>query len=360
MARGYNASADVLRTLADGTDINTIWDEFSETIDLANTQRTSLVDLFTFHTTLKGETLLQQPGGSSDFEEASEYGVPQGLRIATDLLPVGYNFGWYDLGAKTTWRAMADMSASQITALHNAALEADNRLTFKKIMGRLFTPDASANEDQTTVFGLWNGTDGQTPPTYNGNSFASNHSHYLTSGATTLDPADVELLAETVLHHGYGDGDGQTLVVLVNPREGETIAGFRAGVNGAKFDFIPSNDSVPYLTAETLVGTRPPGTFQGLKVLGQYGRALIVENYLIPIGYLSALATGGADSERNPIAFREHPTSNLRGLQIIRGSVPDYPLIDSYYVRGFGVGVRHRGAAAVMQVTAGAYTAPSL
>lgn len=361
MARGYNASADIIRTLADGTDLNQIWDEFSETLDIVNTQRSALAELFTFRTTLKGETILQQPSGSSDFEEASEYGVPQGLRVTTDLLPLGYTFSWYDLGNKTTWRALADMSSSQITALHSAALEADNRLTFKKIMGRLFSPVAAANEDGTAVYGLWNGSDTQTPPTYNGNTFSSSHSHYLTSGSSSLDPSDVELLTETVLHHGYADGDGQRLIILANPREAEVIASYRAGVNGAKFDFIPSAGAPPYLTAETLVGPRPPESFEGLKVLGQYGRALIVENYLIPLGYLASVATGGADSERNPIAFREHSNPNVRGLRIIPGNVGAYPLIDSWYARGFGVGVRHRGAAAVMQVTASStYTAPTL
>ena len=94
MAGGYNSSADVLRTLADGTDINTVWDEFGATLRLANTQRSVLVDPFTFRTTVKGETVRQQPSRSSDFEEASEYGVPQGLRVSTDVLPLGYRFGW--------------------------------------------------------------------------------------------------------------------------------------------------------------------------------------------------------------------------------------------------------------------------
>lgn len=77
MARGYNASADVLRTLADGADIHQIWDEFNDALDIAKSQRTALVNLFTFGTTVKGESVLQMPGGASDFEEASEYGVPR-------------------------------------------------------------------------------------------------------------------------------------------------------------------------------------------------------------------------------------------------------------------------------------------
>ncbi|QCC76711.1 hypothetical protein E2C04_04805 [Nocardioides daphniae] len=348
-----------MKVLADGTDINSIWDEFISTLDLANQKRSALVDLFTFQTTAKGETVLQTPGGTSDFEEASEYGVPKGARLEAGMLPMGYTFKWYDLATRFTWKYLADASANQVAAVHNGALEADNRLTFKAIMNRLFSNVNGVNEDGTTVYSLWNGTDGKAPPEHNGSTFPSTHSHYLTTGTAALAPADVEVLVDTVKHHGYGDGDGQTLVVLANPEEADVIAGFRSG-SGAKFDFIASDDAPPYLTAETLVGSRPSGQFNGLKVLGQYGYALIVSNPLIPAGYVACLATGGSNSERNPIAFREHVQTSLQGLRIVKGKTPDYPLIDSYYNRGFGVGVRHRGAAAVLQVTTNAsYTAPT-
>lgn len=357
MARGYAAHGDILTALADGTDLNQIWTEFTQTLDLANKKRSALVDLFTFRTTSKGESVLQTPSGTADFEEASEYGVPQGIRAEQALLPMGYTFKWYDLATRYTWKYLADATASQVSSLHNAALEADNRLVFKKVMQRLFSNTNIANEDGTPVYSLWNGTDGQTPPEYDGQTFDTSHSHYLTTGSVTLAPTDVEDLGDTVLHHGYGDGDGSQLIVLVNPLEADVIATWRVGVAGAKFDFIPAGDAPPYLTTETLVGNRPPAQFQGLKVLGQYGRALIVENRLIPQGYLVALASSGSNSTSNPIALREH--ASKPGLQIIRGSVPDYPLIDSYYVDGIGTGVRHRGAAAVMQVTTNAtYTAP--
>jgi hypothetical protein len=40
--------------------------------------------------------------------------------------------------------------------------------------------------------------------------------------------------------------------------------------------------------------------------------------------------------------------------------VPDYPLIDSFYQRGFGTGVRQRGGGVVMQIKAsGVYDIPT-
>ncbi|MCW2798504.1 hypothetical protein, partial [Nocardioides sp.] len=152
--------------------------------------------------------------------------------------------------------------------------------------------------------------------------------------------------------------DGDRLIVLVNPAQGKVISGFRVGTNGAAFDFIPSDDAPAFITNETIVGDRPPGDFNGLRVIGAYGDSWIVQHDYVPSGYVLAVATGGPDSERNPIAFREHKRPELKGLKQIPGG-SNYPLIDSYMVRGAGAAVAKRGAAAVLQVTASAtYTAP--
>ena len=46
---------------------------------------------------------------------------------------------------------------------------------------------------------------------------------------------------------------------------------------------------------------------------------------------------------------------------MIPGRNQRYPLQDSFFARGFGTGVRHRGAAAVLQVTTDStYTPPTL
>lgn len=92
-----------------------------------------------------------------------------------------------------------------------------------------------------------------------------------------------------------------------------------------------------------------------------YGDAWVVSDRQIPAGYLVGLATGGPDSPRNPMGFREAVQGSLQGLIQLPGNSGNYPLIDSYYTRGFGVGVRQRGAGAVMQIKAtGSYAVPSL
>jgi len=81
----------------------------------------------------------------------------------------------------------------------------------------------------------------------------------------------------------------------------------------------------------------------------------LVETDFMPAGYIAVVASEGPDSRANPVGFREHPNLAYRGLRILPGN-GSYPLVSSFYSRTFGVGVRHRGAACVVQVTSAAVT----
>lgn len=358
MSRGYNGMADLVRTTADGQDLNEIWSEFTQTINLRNERRTALASLFTFRTTLASELVPQALDGDS-FEEASEYGVPTSLRAKPATIKCGYPHKWYDKATRFTWQFLARASASQVAAIHSAALEADNKLIFDKVMRRVFNPTTTVNEDGTNVYGFWNGVDGQPPANQWGETFGPTYTHYRTSGAANVASGDVDELVGAVESQGYGlRENGDRIIVLANPTEADKIAAFRVAT-GAKYDAIPPTDAPAFLTTETIQGDRPPGSFNGLVVSCAYGDAWVVADRGIPAGYLVALATGGPDSDRNPLGFREEDNTALQDLIQIPGT-PDYPLIDSYYTRGFGVGARHRGAGAVMQITASAnYTTPA-
>lgn len=353
--RGIASSADVLGTLADGTDLSQIWAEFAQTLDVANSQRGALVDLLTFRTTNKSDTVLQSPSGTAEFEDASEYGVPTSSRAEAATISLGYDFKWKDFATRYTWQYLADATADQANSLHNGALAADSRLQYRTVMNALFnSANRTSAATDAPIKALWNG-DGDSVPDYNGDSFSTTHTHYTTTESAALAPADVEFLQGQVLEHGYGDNDGSQLVILSNRAEADVVAGWRVGVGGAGFDFISSDTSVPYLTTEQLVGSRPAGQFDGMKISGQYGHALIAPTSLVPAGYLACVAVGGPTPA---LGLREH--ANFPGLSLLGGSQPDYPIIGSYYVHGVGAGVRQRGAAAGLQVTASAnYTSPA-
>lgn len=356
--RGINARGDILTQTKDGADLNAAWNELQASMNIANEQRTAFDRLFTFQTTSPAEAVIQSVA-TGEFERSSEYGLPVGARTSGAPVFFGATMDWFDLGGYFTWRFLRDASIQQVQAFNNGAIEADSNLTHAHVLAAVMLPQNRVNENDTTVYSLYNG-DGMVPPPFSGKVFDGSHNHYVTTGSATLAGEDVAGLIRHVTEHGYGTTSGARVVVLVNPDEADTTRGFRVA-SGDPFDFIPSEGSPTYLTDQTIVGSLAPASFNGLPIAGSFGPAWVVEDALVPSGYLIAVATGGSNSPLNVVQFREHTTPALRGLRLVKGRTPDYPLIDSVYSRGFGTGVRHRGAAAVLQVTANAtYTAPAL
>lgn len=360
---GYNDTRDVLVDRStDGVDYNDMWREFQDTVTLQNSERQAIIDFLTFDVTENIETVAQL--SSAKFERASEYGEPRGIRQRPTSFSIGYDFGWYDLGARYTWQFLADADSGQVTAIHAAALDADNRLMFEVVLSALYT-----NTNRTAVIdglevpvkALYN-ADGTVPPQYKTNTFDGTHNHYLVSGAATIVSEDVDDLIEHLRHHGYDRTNGVTQVLLVNSREGKVIRQFRQA-NGDTYDFIPAQGEPQDLILEatqTVSGGRPAATYGGLNVIGKYGDVLIIEDDLFPVGYVVIVGTGGRQNLNNPVGLRQHKNPALRGMRLVKGRDADYPLIDSFYNRGVGTGIRQRGGSAVMQITANAsYTPPT-
>ncbi len=362
-ARGTNTEGDVLTQTIDGRDLNDIWREFVAALQFQNQFRQAIIDLLTFPVTTVIEDVPQI--SSEEFEEASEFGEPTGIRAAVEYFQLGYDFKWYDLAIRFTWKFLAEATAAQVDALNNVALEADNRLVFSRVMRAVFNNTnrrTNIRNNNIPVYPFYN-ADGTVPPQYKNATFSGTHNHYLTSGAAVVDPGDMRDIENHLLEHGYGRQQGASLFMMANRTDIATIRTFRVGVAGADYDFIPAQGSPPvFLPRDTTIlgGTQPPNTYAGLTVAGSYGPFTIIEEDYIPSGYLFAFATGGILAATNPVGIREHANPALRGLRLIPGSRAGYPLLDSFYNRGLGTGVRHRGAGLVMQITAAAaYTIPA-
>ena len=356
---GYSTAGDILSTLGDGTDLQAIWSEFQQTLSIVNEQRSAVTNLLAFRTT-RAMDAVAQTVEDEGFVRASEFGEPVSLAARPDILKLGYDFVDWDLRIAMTWRYLRDATAPEVEALHSRALAADNKLTTHDILNRLLDPTPGANNEGNTVYPLYNG-DSMVPPKSGFKTHAAGHTHYLTTGSETPDGADLDVMADHIRHHGYASVPGSRLVLFVNPVDLPAIAAIRAGTSGATYDFIPSTTAPAYLTDKEIVGDRAPGEFGRLNVSGSYGDVWILPVEFLPPDHLVMAATNGPNSPLNPIGFREHPLANQQGLRLLPGSSQRYPLIDSYYVRGFGTGVRHRGAAVVMQITTSStYTPPSL
>jgi len=362
--RGYNTEGDVLvNRTGDGTDLNQVFSEFVATLEIYNQHRSALTSLLSYPTTRQIDAVPQSVVGQQ-FERASEFGVPNGARMPNDLLKLAYDFEDYDIASRFTWKYLRDADARQVEAVHASILEAANRLVTTDILRRLFDPADSVSPEGNRIYGLYNG-DGMFIPSYMGRDFDPTiDTHYLTSGSAVLDASDVETLMRKVSLKGFSAASGRKLLVLVSPDEADEVARFRAGETQldstiSSYDFIPSAAAPPRLTHEQIVGDKAPAEWGGLPILGSYGPAYVIESAFMPRGYVAVVASAGPNAAGNPIGFRSHVNPAYQGLRIIPGRDQRYPLIESFYSLGFGTGTRHRGGAAVMQVTADTtYSAP--
>lgn len=366
-ARGYNQSGDIVTETADGRPLNDLWNEYQQALALYNAERDRLLQVMTYPVTKVVEDVFQG-GDTVDFEEASEFGVPRSVRSTPPTYySLGYSFKWWDIGARFTWEFLADAETQQVDNLNNLILEADNRNQFVQVFKQILnnvTRVANINNNNYNVFPLYNG-DSTVPPRYKQTVHTSGHQHFLASGAATVDAGDLDAMYAHLSHHGYSWQEGSALILMVNSAQMATIRTFSV-TGGDSYDFIqaatiPSWAWTPedVAAAADRPGAAPPSSWNGLVVQGRYGPWLIVEDDLIPAGYMVGFASGGAYAANNLVGIREHAKTNLRGLRLVKGTDPDYPLINSYYQRGFGTGVRQRGAGVVMQITAGSYTIPT-
>lgn len=363
---GYHTEGDIVYVTADGVDLNALWSEAQAALAVWNQARSKLVSLLTFPVTNAVESVPQV--GEATFEEASEFGEPQGERLKLGYFQLGFDFKDYDRATRFTWKALRDMDSRQVTAVNNALLQADERLVFRKVMEAIFDNNnrtADIRNFAYNVYPLYNG-DGTIPPAYGSTTFTSTHNHYMASGNTTIDSGDLEAAYNNIAEHGYSIENGTTIVCLMPRALMQVVRTFKAGVannNGATalYDFIPSaNQPAQWVSSpQGLLGSLPPAQWNGLKVGGSYGDILLIEHPFIPANYLLMFGSGGDGNLQNLVGFREHANPAYRGLRILPGNDQRYPLIESYYSRAFGTGVRQRGGAVVMQITSGSYAIPT-
>ena len=364
---GYHTAGDLVTVTNDGIDLNALWGIYQDSMAIYNEAMDRLSALFTFPVTNPIETVPQV--GEAQFELASEFGEPKSQRIELDYFQLGYDFKDYDTATRYTWMFLRDADSRQVDAVHQEILRADRRLVFRKIMEAIFD-----NRNRTTdirnqnfnVYPLYN-ADGTVPPSYKGQTFDDDHDHYLVSGNSVIDSSDVEDAYSHIAEHGFGLENGTVFVMLANKAQVKEMRKWRAGqvsANGvvANYDFIPAANQPTMIlpNAEGLLGSLPPDSFKGLRVIGSYADILIIEESYIPQGYFLMFGTGGAANLQNLVGLREHINPAYRGLRLLPGNQQRYPLVDGYYARSFGTGIRQRAGAVVCQIKAtGTYDIPN-
>jgi len=284
-------------------------------------------------------------------EPATEFGQPKLIR--TERVPRAYPLVHYDIGVGFTQEFLDEATDPEIRNLALLAQESWGRRRRQTLYEALFGDTNYTDKDGNNVLRLYN-ADGEVPPEYESFTHTSTHTHYLESAGASLVTADLATLELHLLHHGYGDdlpnGAGGQLWCHVGRTLMAAIRGFA--------DFIPAASAsvgVELANSGIIIGgnrSSQPG------VQGFVGRMAIVEDLTMPEPFLLAYASGGAFNPGNPVRMRQHINPSARGLRLNPGR-QDYPLEEAYYDGYVGGGIAQRGAAVIMEETAGSYTPPT-
>ncbi|QHB37434.1 major capsid protein [Mycobacterium phage Leopard] len=361
---GYMTHGDILTHTIDGVDLNELWGEFIDANSVYNQHKQGMVGLLTYPVVSDIELVPQI--GDFNFEEATEFGIPRKANTNISYYQLAYSYKDWDLGVGYTWKFLRDAPAAQVEAIHAKAIQADQALVFRKVMEALFdnrSRQTIINAMTYNVYPLANG-DGWVPPSYKGQTFDGSHNHYLKTNKAVLDPGDFENAVNHLTEHGYGWDTGTQIVLFANRAQVNEIRKWRLGVASqgvtANFDFVPAMGQPALIVpnAEGLLGGQAPATWNGLRVSGSYMDVLVIEEPLMPAGYLLFLSTGGPNVDENIVGIREHASPEWRGMRLLPGNQQRYPLVDGYYIHGFGTGIRRRTGAVIVQVGTGTTYAP--
>lgn len=223
-----------------------------------------------------------------------------------------------------TYLWLKDKSLKMITDLQSDIFDQSRKNHRKQILSAMFTNSTN---------GLWNGSfatlEGLSkPPTYEQNVFTADHTHYYGSNTATITQAVISHARKHIVEHGNG---------------------------GRLVGFINSDDE------EDLVNLMSP-TSTSVKVSNPITDKFAIEGYInrmfgvdwirtevIPAGYLLIVEVAST-SAKKVCKFNVPTNKSFRGLKIIPGARPDYPLIDSTYLELCGARVYDRGAGVAIQI----------
>lgn len=189
-------------------------------------------------------------------------------------------------------------------------------------------------------YGWWNGQFSPeekitAPPRYQNNTFNANHTHYTTASSLTL-PA-ISAMKQTIRHHGHKG----SLVALINSVQAQAIEDLAAWTGNAVIH-NPISDAI------AVMGFTDMFTLLGITWM-------VTE--CMPAGYILCMEVTPEEGRRPLILFEP---KNMAGLNLMPGPMNDYPLVEAFFERWFGLKVWQRGAGVVLQITGGAYSSPSL
>ncbi len=331
MPQGY-------RTM-DGIDLNDIWyggAGIAAAVDLYRTVELPLI------------TALAMPWP----EQIMKYGISQknGFQVlapserpnrkTVDLAAMYPVVNKYGYGVGTDLDTLQRSTGREVMIDQNRPMQEDPEnvlMQFLQVM--LSGPDAMSSN---SLFSYYNGQFAAeekitAPPQYQQNVFTAGHSHYFAkSGA--MAATDFTDIKQTIREHGH---------------KGNILAFLNA-------ESVQALEDLASFTQSSII--RSPITDQvavfGFNDVFSIWGITFHQTEMVPDHYVMFSETATAETGR-PLVMYE--PANMRGLRLHPGPMNDYPLIESFWDRWFGVKVLQRGAGAALYFgVSGTYATPTL
>lgn len=243
-------------------------------------------------------------------------------------------------------REQAEVQRTHINTIHKRILRA-LFLNTPRVVRDVFGRGANLT---LTVKPLANGDGDEVATGPNGETFdPMTHSHYMT--APDITDSAVTAAVDTVVEHGEG-GSVRLWVSRADEAKVRQLGGFTPYVDQRTLPAILMAGNGGQMVGAQNLNVNNPGN----RAIGVYGPAEVWVKPYMPAGNLVPIRVGGS---AKPFRMRVSDLARLQGLHLEGGSVM-HPLEAKYWADYFGIGAHDRTAAAVLQITGGAYQVPRL
>lgn len=296
-----------------------------------------------------GEMVEVDEWGTADVQKTSVTGYDIGFPLNDYQYAIGWTRKYFEV------KTVADIAKEFINAqtadvknLKRQALRALSRATNYTFTDRL------TNSQSLPVKALINADGSAIPVDQFGNEFdGATHTHLVGRAGGSLAAADITALVDNIVEHGVNGG---RVVLLANKAQEASIRTFTSNFDPFQ---APLLNVGPGSTADQIVGN-PREDMYAIddKPIGIWdGFVTVWTKPWIPAGYIVALLVGGSGG--SVLRLRRRNIAGYGSFRLV-AEHEHFPLRAQTFEREFGVGVWNRLSAAILYVSSGTYTAPTI
>jgi len=325
---GWDAAYLEQYRMADGITFAQVVADINAALTLFNQEQ----PWYSSFVTLTDQPEVEYPQGSLETEPHSEYTPPKPQRsdFTGHMLPVLER----DLGFRFTRDFFVKGRMSRVDGSIRAGLDAFRQYREQQVVRRaLRQADDSGASSGLGSSGLSpgfataaasTGVD-YTPPVWGGETFTSNHEHYLGYAAASL-ATGLKAMKNHLLEHGHMP----PFEVWISTEDEPTVA--------ALTDFVEVQPVTVMLGAATPQTTGVPANQTAPRYIGSIYEMYVRVVPRVPQYYYFAAKPYGQGDPRNPFRVRWDPRWGPEGVLYLADEV-NYPLSGSYLFEAKGVGV---------------------